>query len=199
MPSLAKRIFSRLPMARSTRAYDFLSGHINVPPKPHLLDLGAGLGSGAAYLSRHFPEAVVMGLDITYECLKWDELAIGATPPAFVQGNGLSFPLAADSLDGITAVMSFHCLPQPQQILNEAARTLRPGGWIVIADVNGRHPLARPFEWFEHLFISPLTHAYTDDEYETLVGNAGLTNFRIEKRPNKENGFMFWIIANKPL
>jgi ubiquinone/menaquinone biosynthesis C-methylase UbiE len=93
--------------------------------------------------------------------------------------------------------MTFHCLPHPQQILNEAARTLRPGGWMVIADVDGRHRMARPFEWFEHRFISPLTHAYTPHEYQTLMTRAGLTDFRIERRPGKENGFMLWAIAYK--
>ena len=147
MPSLAKRVFSRLPMARSTRAYDFLSNHVvnhvPVPPAPRLLDLGAGQGNGTAYLSRRFPQATVLGLAINLECLRREELEIGSAPPVFVQANGLSFPLASNSLHGITAVMTFHCLPQPQQILTEAARTLRPGGWMVIADVNGRHRMAR--------------------------------------------------------
>ena len=198
MPNIAKRVFSRLPMARSTRAYDFLFGHVALPSAPRLLDLGAGQGSGTVYISRRFPQATVLGLDINYECLKLEQSAIGPVPPAFVQGNGLALPLETGCLDGITAVMTFHCLPHPQQILKEAARALRPGGWIVIADVNGRHPLARPFEWFEHRFISPLTHSYTADEYQTLMSNAGLTDCRVEQRPGKENGFMLWVIAFKP-
>ncbi len=56
-------------MARSTRAYDFLLDHVALPPSPRLLDLGAGQESGTAHFSRRFPQATVLGLDISFDCL----------------------------------------------------------------------------------------------------------------------------------
>ncbi len=58
--------------------------------------------------------------------------------------------------------------------------------------------MARPFAWFERLFISPITRAWRADELRVLAENAGLTEITIHHRPGKENGFMQWMIARKP-
>lgn len=198
MPSLAKRIFRRLPVARSTRAYDFALSHLHLPPGARLLDVGSGQGYGSAFLSRAFPEAQVFGIDITFECRQGAHPEYGPRPPVYVQADAPFFPFTAESLDAVFLVMTFHCLPRPQRVIEEAARTLRPGGALVIADVNGRHWMARPFEWFEHLFISPLTRAWRADELRTLSEKAGLRDATIYYRPGRSNGFMQWLIARKP-
>ncbi len=197
MPSLAKRLFRRLPVARSTRAYAFALTLVHLPPSARLLDVGSGQGYGSAFLSRAFPEAQVFGIDQTFECRQGARPEHGPRPPLDVQASAPFFPYAAESLDAVFLVMTFHCLPHPQQVIAEATRSLRPGGALVLADVNGSHWMARPFEWFEHLFISPLTRAWRADELRALAEKAGLTDVRIYHRPGKENGFMQWMIASK--
>ncbi len=198
MASLLKRLFGRLPMARSTKAYDFGLGLLDLPPAPRLLDVGAGQGFSSAYLSRRLPEALVVSVDVTLECLKPERLEVGPRPPAFVQATAPRLPLADGSLDAVLLVMTFHCLPEPAQVMAEAARVLRPGGALLLADVDGEHWMARPFELVEHLGISPLTHAYTVDELRDLVRAAGLSEPTVHRRPGKEKGFMLWLVATKP-
>jgi len=197
MPSLAKRLFRKLPVARSTRAYDFALNLLRLPPAARLLDVGSGQGYGSAYLSRAFPQAQVFGMDITFECRQGARPEYGPRPPAYVQASAPFSPFAAASLDAVFLVMTFHCLPQPLRVIAEAARALKPGGALVIADVNGGHWMARPFEQFEHLFISLLTRAWRADELRDLAENAGLKDIAIHHRPGKENGFMQWLIARK--
>ncbi len=197
MPSFAQRLFARTPMARSTRAYEFALTHLNLPPTPWVLDIGTGQGYGAAFLSRALPQARVVSIDVKMQCLHWDRLEVGPRRPYIVQASAPYMPFAWASMDAILAVMTFHCLPQPQRVLEEAARLLRPGGQLVIADVDGRHWIARPFEWVEHLFISPLTHAYTPEELETMLRRAGFSRVHFHKRPGKERGFLMWVIAQK--
>ena len=199
MPSLFKRIFARLPMARSTSAYAFALEHVEIPANARVLDIGAGQGYGAAFLSRSLPGAQVFSVDVSMECLKPQRLETGPRPPIFIQASATHLPLAADSLEAVFAVMTFHCLPEPQRVVQEAARVLKPGGVFILADVDGRHWMKRPFEIVEHLFISPLTHAYTSDELRMLAGRAGLEAFRVERRPGKEKGFMMWVFARKPV
>jgi ubiquinone/menaquinone biosynthesis C-methylase UbiE len=198
MPSLFKRFFARLPMARSTGAYEFALERVAIPAHARVLDIGAGQGYGAAFLSRALPDAQVLSVDINMECLKPDRLESGPRPPIFIQASATDLPLATDSLDAVFAVMTFHCLPQPQRVIQEAARALKPGGVLILADVDGRHWMKRSFEVVEHLFISPLTHAYTSDELAALTVRAGLEDFRVERRPGKEQGFMMWVFARKP-
>lgn len=197
MSNLTMRLFRQLPMGRSTRAYAFALELLRLPQAERLLDVGSGQGHGATFLSRALPQAQVFGLDRTLECRPEDRPAHAARPPLFVQASAPFFPFAADSMDAIFLVMTFHCLPQPQRVVAEAARILRPGGALIIADVNGEHWMARPFEWFEHRFISPLTHAWSAGELRTLAAQAGLEDVTIHHRPGKENGFMQWIIARK--
>ncbi len=197
MPSLFKRLFSRLPMARSTRAYDFALAHADLSRARRVLEIGAGQGFGAAHLSRALPHAQIFSLDINMECLKPDQLETGPKPPLFIQATAPALPLAANSMDAVVLVMTFHCLPEPQQVVQEAARVLAPGGLFILADVDGHHWMARPFEWVEHAFISPLTHAYTPEELADLTAQAGLNDFRVLRRPGKEKGFMMWVFATK--
>lgn len=194
------KIFSRLPMAHSTRAYAFILDHIHLPPNAVVLDLGAGAGHGTAFLNQALPDARVIGLDIDYGP------AMGKVPPAhrdgpnaprYIQANAPELPLADESLDAVMAMMTFHCLPQPQQVLDEAARVLKPGGALVIGDVDGQHWMGRPFEWVEHRFISPYTHAYTAAELERMMAAAGLGGFALLRRPGKEKGFMQWCVGYK--
>jgi len=197
MPSLFKRFFARLPMARSTRAYTFALAHVSLPEGANVLEIGAGQGFGAATLSRSLPSAQVYSIDITMECLKPDRLDVGPQPPIFIQASAPNLPLAPDSMDAVFAVMTFHCLPQPQRVVDEVARVLKPGGVFVLVDVDGRHWMKRPFELVEHLFISKLTHAYTPTELASLAASAGLIDFHVMRRPGKENGFMMWVFATK--
>ena len=195
MPSLFKRIFARLPMARSTRAYDFALANVDLSQAERVLEIGAGQGYGAAHLSRALPHAQIFSVDITTECLKPERLETGPHPPIFIQATAPALPLSSKSMDAVILVMTFHCLPQPQQVFNEAARVLKPGGVLILADVDGHHWMARPFEWVEHAFISPLTHAYTPEELAQLAERAGLRDFRVMRRPGKERGFMMWVFC----
>ena len=197
MPNLFKRIFSRTPMARSTRAYDFALEHLTLPDHPLILDVGTGKGNGTAHLSRRLPAAQIVTFDISRECLNYGELEFGPRQPFFIQATAPNPPLATASLDAVMLIMTFHCLPEPQRVISEAARMLKPGGALMIADVDGHHWMARPFEWVEHLFISPLTHAYTPEELETIFTAAGLSDFAVHRRPGKEKGFMVWATARK--
>jgi ubiquinone/menaquinone biosynthesis C-methylase UbiE len=198
MPSLFKRFFARLPMASSTRAYEFALEQVILPAQAQVLEIGAGQGHGAAYLSRSLSDAQVYSVDVNMECLKPDRLQPGPRPPIFIQASATDLPLTTNSLDAVFAVMTFHCLPEPQQVMREVARVLKPGGIFILADVDGRHWMKRPFEIVEHLFISPITHAYTSDELAVLTVKAGLEDFRVVRRPGKEKGFMMWVFARKP-
>ncbi len=193
-----KKLFARLPMARSTRAYEFgLNLLTDLPAAPRLLEIGTGQGYSAAWLSRRFPQGQILTLDINRTCLKRAELTFGPRRPDFIQATAPALPLAAASCDAVLLVMTFHCLPEPQQVLRETARVLRPGGWLLLADVNGNHWMKGPFEWVEHKGISPLTRAYPPEELLERTARSGLEEARIHWRPGKEGGFMFWLTARK--
>ena len=192
-----RRLFARLPIARSTRAYAFGLQHVAPLPPGPVLDIGAGQGFGAAHLSRALAPRPVVSIDIELGCLKPAHQEAGPVPPRFVLASATDLPFAAESFALAAAVMTFHCLPQPQRVFREVYRTLRPGGVFLVADVDGHHWMARPFEVVEHWFISPLTRAYTPEDLTALARTAGFAETQVYRRPNKARGFMQWFVARK--
>ena len=197
MPSLSKRLFKKLPISRSTRAYDFALSKIHLPQAAIILDIGAGQGFGSGFLSRSIPEGQVFGIDVTYEFAQGEQPTFGNHPPIFIQATAPQLPFKRNSFDAVFLVMTFHCLPNPERVLSEAQRILKEGGVLVIADVNGNHPLALAFEWFEHIFISQLTIAWKKVELRSAAGEVGFSSIEIENRPGQGNGFMQWMFATK--
>jgi len=197
MAKLLKRFLGKLPMARSGRAYAFaLDNLLDVAAQSTVLDIGTGQGFGSAYLSRHLPDCNLLSLDITHDCLKKDKLKFGPRLPHFLLADGRQLPLTSNCLDIVFMVMTFHCLPDPREVIHEIVNALKPGGSLIIADVDGEHPMAPFFELLEHIGISPLTHAYTRSELRFLFEDAGL-QFEVHKRPNRKNGFMMWSYGRK--
>ncbi len=196
-PGFWRRIFARLPMARSTRAYTFgLQLLPELPPGP-VLEIGAGQGFGAAYLSRALAPRPVVAIDVELGCLRAAGLAFGPVPPRFVLATAPRLPFRREAFALAVAVMTFHCLPEPAQVFREVYRTLRSGGVFLVADVNGHHWMARPFEVVEHWFISPLTRAYTPEALAALARQAGFARTAVHHRPEKPGGFMQWFLAHK--
>ncbi len=199
MKALLRKAMDKMPMMKSGSAYDFAMEHFRFPESGTILDFGTGNGHGVAYLSRNLPNARIISLDWNMECVHWSELEFGPSVPAFVQADVTEVPIASESVDMVEMVMTFHCLPKPERVMSESFRVLKPGGSIFIADVDGRHWMAKPFEWIEHWLISPLTHAYTEEEFGKLLGAAGFESIRVYRRENSGMKFMMWIFAEKPV
>ncbi len=184
-------------MARSTRAYAFGLAHLpsDLPPGP-VLEIGTGQGYGAAFLSRALPQRRTVAIDVTYECFHLANLQFGPLRPWFVQASASHLPFASQTFALVTAVMTFHCLPQPQQVLHEVARVLCPRGALLLADVNGDHWIAPWFERVEHWGgISRLTRAYPPATLRQMAGQAGLALHTEQQR--KPGGFMTWYVFRR--
>lgn len=99
-----------------------------------VLDAGCGYGCGTAVLAAHGLDAT--GVDI-------DRLAIASAARTFRFGrsayrvdDATSLPDDARSFDAVLAAAVFEQAPDPQAILAEALRVLRPGGMLVVSTVN---------------------------------------------------------------
>ena len=100
-----------------------------------LLDLGTGTGRMIELLSDRFDRAV--GIDSSHEMLAIARTELdraGLTTARVQQGDVYSLNLPRDTFDLVTVHQVLHYLDDPARSLREAARTLRPGGRMLIVD-----------------------------------------------------------------
>jgi len=104
-----------------------------------MLDLGCGLGASAGYLTKAHGLRVV-GLDSSTSMLAEARSAHPALP--LVRAEAAALPLAGASLDGVLSECMLSLCPDPDAVLAECARVLRPGGCLALSDLYLRQPPA---------------------------------------------------------
>jgi SAM-dependent methyltransferase len=110
--------------------------HVGSPER--ILQLECGEGEGALFLAREFPSARVRGIDRSAEAVGRAGARVGLDPEgriAFKQGGPGPIPFPEDHFDLLAALGA---RPSPA----EAARVLRPGGFLALAVARGDDPLA---------------------------------------------------------
>jgi SAM-dependent methyltransferase len=109
------------------------------PADPLVLDVGCG--DGARTLANLPADAI--GVDVSRRGL---ELATEEVPDArLVQGDMTHLPVAADSVDAITAYHAVFHVPREDHatVYEEFARVLRPGGRLLMTLPTGRFETVR--------------------------------------------------------
>lgn len=108
---------------------------IGLPGTGRVLDLGCGTGELTGRIARAWPELSVVGLDLFEGHLR---LARGAHPPAevpnvrFVAGDARATPWEDASFGAVTIRHVLQAVPDPEALLREARRLLRPGGLLYV-------------------------------------------------------------------
>jgi ubiquinone/menaquinone biosynthesis C-methylase UbiE len=105
-----------------------------------VLDLGSGTGAGALALARRFPEAEVIALDLSGPLLdrlreKARDLGVADRISVVEADVDTAWP-AVDPVDLVWASASLHHLADPDRVLADVLATLRPGGLLVVAELD---------------------------------------------------------------
>jgi ubiquinone/menaquinone biosynthesis C-methylase UbiE len=119
-----------------------------------VLEVGSGPGFYTELLSGLVPGGSVTGLDIDPSLIDHARTYLAeraAAPVRFVEGSVLDTGLANDEFDFATARLVFQHIPDQVAALTEIRRVLKPGGRLVLIDVDYRganlvYPVLRPIE-----------------------------------------------------
>lgn len=140
-----------------------------------ILDLGCGTGSTTLMLKQAFPQAQVIGLDLSPYMLVMAErkAKTAGLEIEWRHGNAEQTGFPNASFDVVTASLLFHETPPAatKSILRECFRLLMPGGEVLILD--GNQKTLRHVDWLTEVFEEPYIKDYAAESVEAWMGAAG--------------------------
>ena len=152
-----------------------------------LVDLGSGSGMDAFYAAGLVgPSGQVAGIDFTPEQLaKARRLAdeTGATWVSFHEGRIDGSSLADASADCVVSNGVINLSPDKAAVFAEAARLLRPGGRLAIADIVTEEPLTEAIVCNVDLWASCIGGAPQQVDYLQAIRGAGLEIREVRANP----------------
>jgi len=134
--------FDRLERQSALPSYDYLVElqGLDVEDGAHILDAGCGSGVVSRYLANTFPNAEVTACDMTASLLhEARQQAHGIGNLRFFEQNlkSLSFDDASFDLIVCRFVLHHQSAEGRELILSELVRVLKPGGRIIVIDIDG--------------------------------------------------------------
>jgi arsenite methyltransferase len=144
-----------------------------------VVDLGSGSGMDALYAADYVgTSGGVVGIDFTLEQLeKARKLAagVGAAHVEFIEGRIEAVPLPDASVDCVISNGVINLAPDKGAVFAEAARVLRPGGRLAIADIITEKPLTDAIVCNADLWASCIGGAAEQETYLHAIESAGFT------------------------
>lgn len=121
------------------RSADMLDSIVELVPA----DAGATwveVACGPGLIARRLADRVgsIHGVDLTPAMLKiaCREASLAKLDNVeFSQGDATALDFQDGSFDGAVTRLSLHHIPAPQRVLEEMARVVKPGGWVVLGDL----------------------------------------------------------------
>lgn len=137
-----------------------------------ILDIGCGVGAGAARLAARFPKARVIAGNLSHWQLTQARQR-GVQAPVVMNASRLA--VASGALDAVTAMESAQHFDTRERFFAEAHRALRPGGTIALADMlfKDRQPIG---SWM----LPPQNQVATLEDYAAQMVAAGFVNVQVK-------------------
>jgi len=164
-----------------------------------LVDIGCGTGRFLGSVAEAFPRMGLLGVDLSDAYLSEARRHLARRPRASLAvGKAEALPLAAGSIDCVSAVFLFHELPPKvrRAVAAEIARVLRPGGRFLLLDslqIGDVPDYDGLLDLFPQSFHEPYYGSYVREDLRRLFARAGL------ERINDEPVFMSKIsVFEKP-
>jgi len=172
---------------RGRNYHNHISSYLirSLPEKGNLLDIGCGTGLFIEKYMQNGGSAV--GLDISRRMLVQAKKRCACSE--FTLASGDAIPFCDNSFDAISSLLVFSYIRDPQEMLNEGYRVLRPGGSIAICTL-GKKLITKgiPALYYlsekmkvKHVVMKNFGEHYFDEpEMSVLFGNAGFEDISVK-------------------
>ena len=149
-----------------------------------VLDLGSGGGIDVLLSARRVgPGGKAYGLDMTDEMLalaRENQRKAAVANVEFLRGDIEAVPLPDASVDVIISNCVVNLAADKRKVLTEAYRVLKPGGRLAVSDVVIRGEIPDQVRSSIELWIGCVAGALSEQEFRSLLLEAGFENIEIE-------------------
>ena len=165
------------------------SGLEKLPKGSRILDVGCGIGGSSRILAKHYGFSVT-GITISPAQVKRArELTPSRLNCNFLIMDALDLQFEDGSFDAIWSVEAGAHMIDKTKFADEMLRTLRPGGYLALADWNSRDLRAYPPSFFEKLVLKQLLEQWVHPKFISIneFGNILRNNKNSAGRVISEN------------
>jgi SAM-dependent methyltransferase len=179
-------LLDRLP-AEAVNSFAGVGYHFGLArllPGEHVLDLGSGAGMDAfAAAAQVGPRGSVIGVDITPEQLAKAERQAFGERVSFHHARIEELPFEDGSFDAVISNGVVNLSPDKRRVFEEAARVLRCGGRLALADIVTDQQIAARTSCQAELWAACIAGASEKQHYVTDVAAAGLDVQVVQRNP----------------
>ncbi|MDY7022273.1 MAG: methyltransferase domain-containing protein [Cyanobacteriota bacterium] len=152
----------------------FFREWLNISPSATVLDVACGTGELERLLLEQYPSLYIAGVDISEQMLvQARQKLTGYTNVSFENTTASSLPFSDESFDVVISANSFHYFSDPEKVLTEMRRVLKPGGTIAILDWCKDFWLCRVCDWVLKILDPAHQQCYTEAELHAFLKTSG--------------------------
>ncbi len=145
-----------------------------------LIDIGCGPGAFLAQVQERFPEIQLNALDLSEAMIEETRARLAETAVLTV-GDSEDMPLESGLYGVVTCNMSIHHYPHPQEAVNEMHRILRPGGWLLLNDMDCAAPIRVAANVLFPRLPGGDVRMYEKEEIKAMLRKAGFRKIKYRK------------------
>jgi ubiquinone/menaquinone biosynthesis C-methylase UbiE len=130
------------PDRHAIELYQRVAGAVELEGR-EVLEVGCGRGGGCSFIARYHLPRRITGVDFSAKAIRFCRQQHRAEGLSFVHGDAEALPFGDASFDAVVNVESSHCYASMAAFLLETRRVLRPGGYLLFADLRSSDALER--------------------------------------------------------